>query len=293
MQMTTTEEISVKKNPLLAGFLSFMFAPVGFLYLGNMTLFWQFLFYYLIALVLPVLAPNLFTYLFSYGTLLLILLSSVISSVYLSMKGKDVRKLSNAQKISIPLILIGSITFNVFGIPYWAEAKGYSHYSIPSGSMLPTLRIGSYIFVKTIKHEKPIHGDIVVFQYPEDLSIKFVMRIIALPGDTLEYRNKRVFINGQERPIIKVDSKEGYSLPPLTEEGLEVFDGRSHKIWRKITAGRDFGPILIPEGKYFVMGDNRDNSNDSRVWGFLDRELIQQQVEYSFHFDDLQFTPVD
>lgn len=291
--MATVEGMRVKKNPFVAGFLSFIFAPVGFLYLGNMPLFWQFLSYYLIALVLPVLAPNLFTYLFSYGTLLLILISSVISTVYLSMKSDDVRALSNAQKISIPLILLGSITFNVFGMPYWSEAKGYSHYSIPSGSMLPTLRIGSYIFVKSMKHEYPIHGDIVVFQYPEDLSIKFVMRIIAIPGDTLEYRNKRVFINGQERPIIKVDSKEGYSLPPLTEEGLEVFDGKSHKIWRRTTPGRDFGPIVIPEGNYFVMGDNRDNSNDSRVWGFLDRELIQQQVEYSFHFDDLQFTSID
>ena len=96
--MTTTEEISVKKNPLLAGFLSFMFAPVGFLYLGNMPLFWQFLFYYLIALVLPVLAPNLFTYLFSYGTLLLILLSSVISSVYLSIKAKMLGNLATHRK---------------------------------------------------------------------------------------------------------------------------------------------------------------------------------------------------
>lgn len=291
--MTTVEGMIVKKNPFIAGFLSFIFAPVGFLYLGNMTLFWQFLSYYLIALVLPVLAPNLFTYLFSYGTLLLILLSSVISSVYLSMKSKDVRKLSNAQRISIPLILIGSITFNVFGIPYWNDAKGYSHYSIPAGSMLPTLKIGDYIFVKSIRDEEPTYGDLLVFQYPEDLSIDFVKRVVALPGDTIEYRSKTLFINRQERVIVKVDSTNKYSLPPLTEEGLEVFDGRSHKIWRKTTAGRDFGPILIPEEHYFVMGDNRDNSNDSRVWGFLHHDLIKYRAEYSFNFDELRFTSVD
>ena len=291
--MTTTEEMLVKKNPLIAGFLSFVSGPLGFLYLGNMTLFWQFLAYYFAALLLPVLAPNLFTYLFSYGTLALLLFISVILSVYLAWRGKELRKLNNTQKIAIPLILIGSITFNIFGIPYWAKVKGYSHYSIPAGSMLPTLRIGDYVFVNAIRDEQLAYGDVVIFQYPEDLSIDFVKRVVALPGDVIEYRKKTLFINGQERPIVKVDSGREYSLPPLTEEGLEVFIGKSHKIWRRTPKGRDFGPIKIPEGQFFVMGDNRDNSNDSRVWGFLPRGLVRYRAEYTFNFDDFQFTPID
>lgn len=290
--MTSTEEMPIKKNPFIAGLLSFIFAPLGFLYLGNMPVFWKFLAYYVAALALPVLAPNLFTYLFSYLTLLIIFLSSVILSVYLSSAGKDLKELSNLQKISIPLILIGSITFNLFGMPHWSDAKGYSHYSIPAGSMLPTLQIGDYVFVKSLRDDQPIYGDLLIFQYPEDLSIDFVKRVVALPGDTIEYRNKTLFINGQERVIVKVDSPSEYSLPPLTEEGLEVFDGKSHKIWRRTIAGRDFGPILVPEEHYFVMGDNRDNSNDSRVWGFLHHDLIRYRAEYTFNFDSFQLTPV-
>lgn len=181
----------------------------------------------------------------------------------------------------------------MFGMPYWSDTKGYSHYSMAAGSTFPTLKISDYIFVKSIGDDKPTYGDVLIFQYPEDLTVDFVKRVIAVPGDTIEYRNKTIFINGQERNIVKIDSRDEYSLPPMTEEGLEIFDGKSHKIWRRLTAGRDFGPILIPEEHYFVMGDNRDNSNDSRVWGFLHYDLIKHRVEYSFNFDDLQFISIN
>jgi signal peptidase I len=130
-------------------------------------------------------------------------------------------------------------------------------FKIPSGSMLPTLQIGDQILVnKFIYYFEPIRqGDIIVFKYPQDETRDFIKRVIALPGETLEVRGRQVLVNG-------VPLKEPYAVysegpsPPLLE--------RAH-----------LGPLVIPPGKLFMMGDNRDHSMDSRVWGLLDIHKIK------------------
>ena len=164
----------------------------------------------------------------------------------------------------------------------------FEPFQIPSGSMLPTLKIGDFILVNKFNYGlrlpvlgntvvelgQPKRGDVMVFKYPEDNRINFIKRVVGVPGDTVEYRDKVVYVNGNAQTLNTSLVDEKVAMPPLTEEAIEKLGEREHRIWRRQTQGRDFGPILIPDSQYFVMGDNRDNSNDSRVWGFVDDSLI-------------------
>lgn len=132
-------------------------------------------------------------------------------------------------------------------------------FKIPSGSMLQTLQIGDHILVNKFiyRFTGPRRGDVIVFLYPEDESRDFIKRIVGLPGDTLEIRNRVVHINGRplQEPYVIFTGAGGFGNPHTPSES--------------------FGPIHVPEGKYFMMGDNRDSSMDSRAWGFLDRSKIR------------------
>ena len=164
----------------------------------------------------------------------------------------------------------------------------FEPFQIPSGSMLPTLKIGDFILVNKfdyglrlpvlrqtiVEFGEPKRGDVMVFKYPEDTRINFIKRVVGIPGDTVEYRNKVVYVNGEAQTLTVMAPDGSVMMPALTEEASEQLGDREHRIWRRMTQGRNFGPIQIPEGQYFVMGDNRDNSNDSRVWCFVDDSLI-------------------
>ncbi|MDH7499904.1 MAG: signal peptidase I [candidate division NC10 bacterium] len=132
-------------------------------------------------------------------------------------------------------------------------------FKIPSGSMLPTLQIGDHILVnKFIFHfVSPQRGDIIVFRYPKDEGRDFIKRVIGIPGDKLAITKKQVFIN--DRPL-----NEPYAVH--TDPNLQ--DG-------SFSPRDDCGPLIIPPGKYFMMGDNRDHSMDSRFWGLLDEGKIR------------------
>lgn len=143
-------------------------------------------------------------------------------------------------------------------------------FKIPSGSMLPTLLIGDHLLVNKfiygvkipftgkllIPYKKPHRGDVVVFRFPKDRSIDYIKRVIGTPGDTVEIRTKKVYINGE--PID--DPHAHISSPSILSAGTSPRD--------------NFGPVQVPEGHIFVMGDNRDNSYDSRFWGFVDQKDI-------------------
>lgn len=160
-------------------------------------------------------------------------------------------------------------------------------FRIPSGSMIPTLWIGDFILVnkfaygirlpvvdmKIIDIGEPKRGDVVVFRYPDDPSTDYIKRVVGLPGDRITYHSKTLFINGQPAPqqpagpYTEVDT--GIPLPAKLQ--MESVDGVEHKmVVHPDYFGRlDAGDWRVPEGSYFVMGDNRDNSNDSRAWGFV------------------------
>ncbi|MRR50061.1 MAG: signal peptidase I [Rhodocyclaceae bacterium] len=174
-------------------------------------------------------------------------------------------------------------------------------FRIPSGSMIPTLQIGDFILVnkftygirlpvintKIIDINKPQRGDVFVFHYPPDPSVDYIKRIVGLPGDTVAYQNKRLTINGEEVPFKKIDDYlhpgQLYYSPRYSEklgnvehetlietESPAYIAQSSLFPFRENCLYNNAGVICkVPEGHYFAMGDNRDNSADSRVWGFV------------------------
>ena len=142
-------------------------------------------------------------------------------------------------------------------------------FKIPTGSMEQNLLIGDHLLVnkfalgptvseveRILLPVKPVRrGDIVVFKYPDDPERDFIKRVIGLPGETLEIRRKRVFIDGEAIGEPYVGGLWSPSIGPHETISPNLRD--------------DYGPVMIPPGEYFVMGDNRDNSQDSRYWGFL------------------------
>ncbi len=140
-------------------------------------------------------------------------------------------------------------------------------YKIPSGSMLNTLLVGDHLLVNKflyglknplngsylIEGKEPQLGDIIVFKYPQNTDIDYIKRIVGLPNDVIEIRDKQLYRNGEA----------------VQEEYTRFSEPNT------ILPTRDNMPaVTVPEGQYFVMGDNRDNSEDSRYWGFVDKDLI-------------------
>jgi signal peptidase I len=158
-------------------------------------------------------------------------------------------------------------------------------FKIPTGSMENNLLIGDHLLVnkfsfaptmtgveQTLLPIDPIkRGDIIVFKYPEDPERDFIKRVIGLPGETLELRNKKIFINGKplDEPYVH------FMFPP--DEG-----GSSPHDTPDLDLRRTYGPVTIPSDQYFMMGDNRDNSEDSRYWGFMPREYVKGKALFVY-----------
>jgi len=157
-------------------------------------------------------------------------------------------------------------------------------FQIPSGSMLPTLEVGDFILVnkfsyglrlpvlgtKVLSIDDPASGDVMVFKYPKDGKTNYIKRVIGMPGDIIKYKDKTLFING-----VKVPEKHVANLPPLKlfEEKLGAITHQLYEDRRSPNVAAE-GEWLVPENSYFMMGDNRDNSNDSRFWGFVPDHLV-------------------
>ena len=171
---------------------------------------------------------------------------------------------------------------------------------VPTGSMKPTIEEGDRVVVNKLAYDlkvpfttielmkwgDPKRGDIVVLFSPVD-GTRLVKRVVGIPGDRIEMRENQLFVNGkaaQWREIgLQDDSEQGSSL--LVEENLA---GVNHEVMftPQIPAVRSFGPVTVPTGRYFVMGDNRDNSNDSRFIGLIDRQrIVGKATAVAFSFD--------
>lgn len=181
----------------------------------------------------------------------------------------------------------------------------FEPFKIPSGSMIPTLLIGDFIVVnkfayglrlpvlntKFVSIGDPQRGDVVVFRYPVDPAVNFIKRLVGLPGDTINYRDKKLFINGELVPAesqgyYRTDDIKCATPAPDAVRVTEALGDVSHDILLHGGSGSRDGQWIVPEGHYFVMGDNRDRSNDSREWGFIPQEnFMGKAVGIWLNFD--------
>src|SRR4051794_22203254 len=184
-----------------------------------------------------------------------------------------------------PMVLLAVVVVPLLGFPIILRSFVVEAFQIPSGAMIPTLEIGDHIFVnKTVS--RPERGDVIVFKYPMDPQISYVKRVIGLPGDTIRIEKNQLVVNG--KPLPRRPRSEDTCSPCLWEE----HHGRHTYNVQHVGAQRtDFGPVTVPADNYFVMGDNRDNSNDSRVWGTVPGKLIQGRVSIIW-FSDPPDAPV-
>ena len=195
-------------------------------------------------------------------------------------------------------------------------------FKIPTGSMKENLLIGDHLLVNKLVYspsfgpledrimgKRPIHrGDVVVFKFPEDPTRDFIKRVIGLPGETVEIRNKRVFVDGRPLPEdVKLCTDEPGGRVSCQDEGPSR--GAPYTIYfreaplkpddpefglRGGSIKDDWGPQAVPEGQLLVLGDNRDNSRDSRFWGFLPKDQVKGRallVYWSYDARDDEYRP--
>jgi signal peptidase I len=185
----------------------------------------------------------------------------------------------------------------------------YEPFRIPSGSLKPTLEIGDFILVNKfdygirlpVTHTKlypigdPKRGDIIVFRFPLNPSVDFIKRVIGVPGDHITYTHKILYINGKKAPQqfvknSKIVDDNGMEMDVIEKQ--EDLKGIKHAIYQTHNdLNDDIDNIVVPKGHYFVMGDNRDRSGDSRLWGFVPEENIVGKANLIWmSWDKLHYT---
>ena len=230
-----------------------------------------------------------------------------------SLKGwhmDEERKKAREQRGSGPLRVIWDWTRSLFfALMLFLVVRTFvvEAFKIPTSSMEGTLLVGDFLLVNKAAYgsevpflgmklpalKEPLRGDIVVFNPPHDPLKNYVKRVVGVPGDTLEMRDKTLFLNGvevSEKFARYVDRSGADAIHPnmkwQSNHLLARETGRRQGRGREYLPSRDnWGPLAIPESSYFVLGDNRDNSEDSRYWGFVNREAIRGQpwiVYFSF-----------
>jgi signal peptidase I len=272
-----------KRNPLIAALLSIITPGLGQVYNGQLEkgLFFYFAFilspflisftglqYEFYGLILSI-ALVIFFYLFIIGEALIV-----------ALKIKEII-LKPYNKWYFYLLLIIVLNIGTSGITYkftngfndnevFNELMRIKAYKIPTGAMMPTLLTDENIMVnfKHFKTNEIKRRDIIIFKYPENPEKDFIKRIIAIEGDVIEQRDRTVYVNGKE----------------LTEPYVKHTDSTVR--WGKNDPRDNFGALVVPKDKVFVMGDNRDQSYDSRYWGFVDVKDVKGKALYIYWSKD-------
>jgi signal peptidase I len=163
-------------------------------------------------------------------------------------------------------------------------------FKIPSGAMIPTLQVGDHIYVNKLAYRshEPRRGDVIVFIYPKEPDKDFIKRVVAVGGDTIEIRDRVLYVNGAAVPREHVDADCHYDD---FDESIGRWEGRACDAWEETLDGNRYTTIFdqaprswparrVPPDSFFVMGDNRDNSHDSRFWGFVPRDLVKGKAMF-------------
>ena len=198
--------------------------------------------------------------------------------------------------------------FPVLAIVLVLRSFIFEPFQIPSQSMVPTLEVGDFIVVnkytyglrlpvartKVLDINQPERGDVMVFFPPHAPDTYYIKRVIGLPGDEVAYINNVLYINGKEQKqtfVANLHDSGGRAV----KRTMEDLDGYSHVMHKNVEPSRlsiQFGPKVVPEGHYFMMGDNRDNSSDSRDWGMVPEEnIVGKAVAIWMHWETLLSVP--
>lgn len=218
-------------------------------------------------------------------------LVALFDIIFLAKKRKLAQ--AGADEIKLPVIIdYARSFFPVLLIVFLLRSFLFEPFRIPSGSLEPTLLTGDFILVnkfhygvrlpvvhkKLFNNAEPQRGDIMVFRWPPNPSYDFIKRVIGLPGDKISYINKELFVNGQAVPQEFIKNSMAQDESGVEWQAIEKQEdllGIKHHIYiDSAKPSRDFKDIVVPEGMYFVMGDNRDDSADSRYWGFVPEKNI-------------------
>jgi signal peptidase I len=259
-----------KRNPFVAGLLSLIFTGLGQVYNGKAALGIAFV---LISAALTILCGLLgwaqrFIGLVAYVIAAIILWLFIAVHAFLQARRIGETELKRYQRAPVyAFLIILSLASTFVPMRIWVSPLlGISPYKMATGSMLPTLQKDDCLMTnpRAYHSQAPKRGDLIIFKYPQDPTKLFVMRVIALEGETVEIKNKQVFIDGQ--PLEE---------PYKTHEDAATDPTRDN-----------FGPLKVPAGHCFVLGDNRDNSYDSRFWGALPLANVKGQALYIYWAKD-------
>jgi len=254
----------------------------------------------------------------NFALILFVLL--VITGVLYALDVLKFRKL-RAKDAKEPLwVEWGAGFFPVILIVFVLRSFIFEPFKIPSGSMIPTLLVGDFILVnkftygirlpvinkKIISLNDPQRGDVMVFRYPEDPSLDYIKRVVGIPGDTVSYQNKKLSINGQPVEMTKMADYLHPERLYYSEQYTAKIGDVEHRLlndadapafipdagrfpYRENCTYNAAGVVCkVPPGHYFMMGDNRDNSRDSRAWGFVPEENIVGKAFFIWlNFSDL------
>jgi signal peptidase I len=252
------------RKPWLAALLSVLVTGLGHIYSGKVR---KGLFLYLfqaivliVILSIVVFYTNIYSFIFAFVTGIAFVVYCAADAFKTAGFGKDSYTLKkyNRWYVYVLCYILANIILQPV-VTHLVKENTIKAYKIPSGAMLPTIFIGDHILVNRFiyKSHSPKVGDIIVFEYPKDPKIDYIKRIVATGGDKLAILNKNLIVNGIEQNEIHTKHVDS-------------------RILNKETSPRDnFGPITVPNNSVFVMGDNRDNSYDSRFWGFVRLDQIK------------------
>jgi signal peptidase I len=255
------------RSPLLAALLSIFVTGLGHMYSGRfirgMILFviGQLLFI-TFAISMILITPNRVFMLIAVGVCIAFTFYCVVDAASIAKRKGKYYELAKYYRW---YAYIGYIA--VIFLIMWHRSVFVQAFRIPTGAMEPTLFIGDHVLVNKLfyKTAKPKRGDLIVFKYPNDPKVAYIKRLIGEPGDKVEIAGRTVYINNA----------------PLKETYTKYIDPNS--------VNEHFGPYIVPRDNYFVMGDNRDNSQDSRYWGFVPKENLlgkPQVIYYSVQIID-------
>jgi len=265
-------EEHIRRSPLTAFILSFLTPGVGQLYNGQLN---KAILFYILGLPIMVIC-KFYSLCFFFngmigwlalmgGYLLFVMFDAAISAARLHIiKAKKYNK----WYLYLLIILINSLAIQPVLKPLIIPPV--KAYKLPTESMAPTLMLGDHVIVnkKYYTMMKPQRGDVVIFPYPKNPEKDYLKRVVGLPGETIEIKDKQVYINGQPLEEPYVMYTQSRPLPP------------------SMAAMDKFGAVTVPNGKLFVLGDNRDNSLDSRYFGVVDIATLKGKALYIYWAKD-------